>query len=237
MGVKDGNSPYRMNARNLLPKFVSDKNPFTRPKTVPGAAQPKLPPAETVSLFDHAAAKGGTTPAAPATEPAKAAPQKIEAPKVEPRSTTPVPIPAPAATVRTEPVVARRVTPAPSTVISEEPSGLRKWARAVNPMTYLAGRHNQATDGRTRPTRPEVQGELSLENVTVMRNPLNDADLEVVPAKPVVTRDPAAREAASGDTILRGSTIRGTTVPEAAVFTPIEAGGFGGGVLDVGNAR
>jgi hypothetical protein len=96
MGVKDGNSPYRMNARNLLPKFISPKNPFATPKAVPA----RVPAAEleTVSLFDHAA-------------------------KSAPAAATPVPAPAPVmapavvetgsvATAKADIAVVEKITPA-----------------------------------------------------------------------------------------------------------------------------
>ena len=35
----------------------------------------------------------------------------------------------------------------------------------------------------SRPTRLPVQGELSLDQIKVVRNDLSDADLEVIPAK------------------------------------------------------
>ena len=35
--------------------------------------------------------------------------------------------------------------------------------------------------------KPAVQGELSLERIQVVRNDLSDADLEIVPARPIAT--------------------------------------------------
>jgi hypothetical protein len=58
------------------------------------------------------------------------------------------------------------------------------WLREKNPLAFNAG-DNPAPKATTASfTREPVQGELSLDKVTVMRNDLSDADLEVVPATP-----------------------------------------------------
>lgn len=85
---------------------------------------------------------------------------------------------------------AKSVEPVLSQVISEtgntqpvQVAGLAKsatfgtWLRKLNPFAYLSGRDAERQSARAR---MPVQTELSLEKVKVIRNDLNDADLEVV---------------------------------------------------------
>ena len=70
-----------------------------------------------------------------------------------------------------EPVM--RPTPPPAS----KPK-LSAWMQKVNPLAYLPSREAD------KPVKARaVQTELSLERVKVMRNDLNDTDLEVIPAR------------------------------------------------------
>ena len=60
---------------------------------------------------------------------------------------------------------------------------LREWCADMNPIPRLAKPVRSAPSPRYA-TSP-VQSELSLDEVKVVRNDLSDADLEIVPAKPV----------------------------------------------------
>ena len=63
----------------------------------------------------------------------------------------------------------------------------------LNPAKWIPKRKAQAVAVVASPQSGPVQAELSLEKVRVVRNDLSDADLEIVPMKPV-TPKPARRE-------------------------------------------
>ena len=65
------------------------------------------------------------------------------------------------------------------------PESWGAWLRKKTPLSFVAGSKRVPGPVRKSPTKEAVQGELSLDRVTVMRNDLSDADLEVVPAKPL----------------------------------------------------
>lgn len=200
MGIRDNGSRYRMRTENLLPKFGSEKNPFgTSP--VPEVAKPE--PAKVPA----AVAK------APKPEPVKAEPVKLVTHSLfEPQPATAVPLVAPVAVVEAvsvlhpEPVNPAQVEPVRVAPARVEPQVTRPvalpakkrvplaaWARKLNPLAYLPARTSGAKPAKSRVTRAPVQTELSLERVRVMRNDLSDADLEVVPARPVkLAAKPAA---------------------------------------------
>jgi len=72
---------------------------------------------------------------------------------------------------------------------------LRKWMGKLNPIGWWPRRDTAPKPAIPRfNEKPPVQGELSLDNVKVVRNDLSDADLEIVSARPVRTKPaPAAR--------------------------------------------
>jgi hypothetical protein len=67
----------------------------------------------------------------------------------------------------------------------------------VNPLAYLPGRRPDGGVRGAKQPRTAVQTELSLEKVRVMRNDLNETDLEVVAARPV------SKVGESGDDVAR----------------------------------
>jgi hypothetical protein len=66
---------------------------------------------------------------------------------------------------------------------------LAAFVKKLNPLAWLPARKPEGPRMRPWQTRAVVQAELSLENVKVLRNELNDSDLQVIPtrtaAKPV----------------------------------------------------
>jgi hypothetical protein len=187
VGMPDTNSRYRMRTRNLLPKFGSAKNPFAPPPPSlesPGANVNASPAKlETASLFE------------PATQ--EPAPQKPAKPAAIKESKTP-----PKQAVNPAPPVkveARQATsPAPAAP-SSKPGRWAGWVKKLNPLSLLPPRRGEG--GRGRPARKHVQTELTLEKVRVVRNDLNETDLEIVPgrlmglpsgASPVLSHQPGS---------------------------------------------
>jgi hypothetical protein len=102
--------------------------------------------------------------------------------------------PAPAA----EPVAratqrAANATRPASTRLRQTVQRLRDWCVEANPLPGLAGPARSAVRPPPRFTGAPIQSELTLDEVKVVRNDLSDADLEIVPAKPVRRADAAPR--------------------------------------------
>jgi len=170
-GTKPAASPYRMRAANLLPKFGSAKNPFARtPKSEPtkpeaGKGSTEL---ETGSLFE-------------------AEPKAVSAPvRKEPVLKEPEPVVIPEKKTEPKPVAAVPATPAVPVAKRAKSGALSGLVKRFNPLNLLPKRQPSAPAGRPKTARTVVQGELSLERVRVLRNELNDSDLEFVTAKPAV---------------------------------------------------
>lgn len=73
---------------------------------------------------------------------------------------------------------------------SESSAVIGNWLKKLNPLVWFGDRKSP----EIRPSVPRfdkkpVQGELSLENIKVMRNDLSDADVEVVPKKALPMQD------------------------------------------------
>lgn len=78
----------------------------------------------------------------------------------------------------------------PERVSKSKNLGLSIWLRKVKSFVSLAGAALRRKPRASLPPRPVIQGELSLDNVRVVRNDLSDTDFEVVTArrtKPAVT--------------------------------------------------
>ena len=71
------------------------------------------------------------------------------------------------------------------------PESWGSWLREKTPLSFVAGSKRAPEPVRMGSTREPVQDELSLDRVTVVRNDLSDADLEVVPAKLSAAKDSA----------------------------------------------
>jgi hypothetical protein len=113
-----------------------------------------------------AAAPGAITIARPSASP----PTPAEAAAASLKQT--VRLPAAPAKART----GSRAGPGPA---ARTLSRVGHWMRKLNPLAPRAGRKSAS---RPAAEHPPVQGELSLDNVKVVRNDLNDADVEVIAA-------------------------------------------------------
>ena len=67
-------------------------------------------------------------------------------------------------------------------------------AHKLNPLEWLPKRHEPARPTIKLMARVPVQGELSLDNVKVVRNDLSDTDVEVVTARSGARTNPAPAE-------------------------------------------
>ena len=184
VGMKDITARYRMRTAGLLPKFGSPKNPFATPTkaeakpkpgvapvAVPTTAKPEPVKMETVPLFDGK--PKAPLASAPVVTMAPVAPEKAKEPLRETIQ---------AARPELKPKAAKPVKPARKPVVF---SG---WVTKINPLPLLRRLKPGANKSpKPRPARAAVQGELSLEKVKVVRNDLNDADVELMPARPTVT--------------------------------------------------
>jgi len=172
VGLSQSGSRYQLR-KGALPKFESAKNPFaSKTPAEPAEREPQLPklaPAE-VAVVDS---------------------QKAQ------------PLSALAALIvdREAAVIASRPSqPAESVKVSEPPkvaAPVDSWLKKINPMVWFGNRKptvsKPAIPRFSKPHAP-IQGELSLDNIKVMRNDLSEADVEVVPAKargPKVVATPA----------------------------------------------
>jgi hypothetical protein len=179
--LKHSTSRYQMPGKNFLPKFGPTKNPFSNPpRSQPAAVV--VPPAPKPSL-----------PAAKIPPAKLKETQRLPALPAKMKETKRLPF-----------VAARKSAQSPVT----EPAWWEKfldWAGGVmakaNPAAWWASRKSPVKSAIPRFDKPVVQGELSLENIKVVRNDLSDADMEVVPAK-TFTGDtnfkPALQPQASG---------------------------------------
>jgi hypothetical protein len=79
------------------------------------------------------------------------------------------------------------------------PEVVEGWVKKLNPLVWFSGRKPvEPKPGAPRSGKRHVQGELSLDNIKVMRNDLSDTDVEVVPAKARGPRNPPPAIQASG---------------------------------------
>jgi hypothetical protein len=165
MGMRDHASRYQMRTENLLPKFVSDKNPFAAqaetgkrdaanpPTSAPEPSAPASAKSETGSLFD---------PPPSAAEPRADA--RVEA--------------------KQQPALASATPARPAAAPAKKRAPIGGWLNKLNPLKHLPARTATAKRAKSQAVRPPVQTEMSLERVKVVRNDLSDADLEIIPARP-----------------------------------------------------
>jgi hypothetical protein len=178
VGLHNPNGRYHLR-KGALPKFESAKNPFAVkvPAQVPEREPnlPKLTPAE------MAAADLKKTQRIPLVgEP------KIVA-KPESKPIQPIQPVQP-----TQPV--RQPEPLRAT------AAVDGWLKKINPMVWLGSRKPAQTKPaiqRFSKGHAPVQGELSLDNIKVMRNDLSETDVEVVPAKSRPTPSQPSGDAAA----------------------------------------
>jgi hypothetical protein len=159
VGMKDSDaSRYRMRPKALLPKFGSPKNPF-------------ITRSEPAQIGSPQAAVAAALTAEPMT-PAESAAAGL-------KETQRLPVTASTGT-------ARRI---PGTNLAAGVlQGMQDLAGKLNPLRWRA----EKPSSRPAPVRTDhsspVQGELSLDRIKVVRNDLNDADLEIIPAESRATR-------------------------------------------------
>ena len=176
--MKDADSPYRMKSERTLPNFGGAKNPFHSDEVATDLAD-WSEPADTAL----------TTRPATEASPVLVTGSLFAEPVVEEKSPLhPAPLvasaqpelPKAAPTVKREKKVllpAQKATYSLSGEKISRPSVLSR----LNPLRWFG-------QSARRPERKPVQTELSLDRVRVVRNELNDADLEVISAgrKPTV---------------------------------------------------
>jgi len=165
VGLSHANSRYNLQ-KGALPKFESTKNPFaSKAHAEPAEREPQLPK---LSSVESAAAS--EKPDRLSTLGALIADR--EASVAATRNSQPAQSPQPA-----EPV--RAAEPA------KVAAPVDGWLKKINPMVWFNRKPAEPKPVIPRFSKPHapVQGELSLDNIKVMRNDLSEADVEVVPAK------------------------------------------------------
>jgi len=172
--LKNSAREYRMRHRNLLPKFGGKKNPFAS-TTEAGGTAAAVPAAVQVELLKSEAAPVETAAAVQAE--AVAVSDVTSAAAAMPVRADEVAAPATVVAKPSAPVIPKPKEP-------KAPGRTVAWLEKLNPLAWLPRRKGKSVIPKF--SRPPVQGELSLDNVKVVRNDLNDADVEVVPAKIVV---------------------------------------------------
>ena len=161
--LKNSTSRYHMPGKNYLPKFGSAKNPFTPPVK-------KVVQQGGVETMAKPLVRAAPIPVASLKET-----QRLPALSAKLKETKRLPF-----------VATRHGVP------SQTPSPKRweiflDWAgvmlEKLNPAGWRIGNQAPAKPAVPRFDKPVVQGELSLQNLKVVRNDLNDADMEVLPAR------------------------------------------------------
>jgi len=221
VGAKDPGIRYRMTDPRALPKFGSARNPFrSKPKLEPSPLPGPLPPAATAGQRGESDGRGRRAQReAPASatrlRQATARPPvaQLAAPELAKAGASCVGsvLPLGSAIVQADPTVPqdepkrascqpaggsthRQRDPLPGPLPSDGRGKGGGWLRRLAGMlsSMLWWRRTAARNyPAPRLTKPLVQGDLSLDNIRVVRNDLSDADLEIVRAEA-----PAARPAA-----------------------------------------
>jgi hypothetical protein len=175
IGASDNPNRYRMRHDARLPVFGSSKNPFAKPaKTVSTPAAPAPARMQTASLFEAKPPQ----PAPPQPPSTPITPAQAQRRHVAPQRATVAPKPAPVNNTSPAPAAPKAASPAPA--FKPGPVRSTSWISAINPFSWLPARAGKSRrNARVQP----VQTEMALENVKVVRNDLNDADLEVVSGK------------------------------------------------------
>jgi hypothetical protein len=179
MGLHNSNGRYHLQ-KGALPKFESLKNPFaSKPRADVSEREPQLPKLTPAEL---AAANLKKTQVLPVLAEANVVAKQEAQPE--------------------KPVQA--VKQAEPVKVAATVDG---WLKKINPMVWLGSRkpvEAKPLIPRFSKGQAPIQGELSLDNIKVMRNDLSETDVEVAPAKP----RPAAPQPAGN------ATAAVMTVPE-----------------------
>jgi hypothetical protein len=161
--LKNSTGRYHMPGKNLLPKFGSAKNPFATPAKNP----PAQVAAETTPRTEPCDAKSALVQMKE-TKRLPVLPEKM-------KETKRLPFVAARNGMQKEnikPTIWKRVLGGAGAVIGK-----------LNQIAWRSDRNPPVKSAVPRFDKPVVQGELSLDNIKVVRNDLSDADMEIVPAK------------------------------------------------------
>ena len=164
MGLHNSGARYQLRT-GAMPKFGSGKNPFAvRPNNEePSADAEPLTPAE------MAAASLKDTQRLPLLTPKPEASGESLPPAQPEKPVT-----------ASSPTQPKGGTPD----VPEVPSAVNGWLKKLNLLVWWEGRKPpEPKSAIPRFNKAPVQGELSLDNIKVVRNDLSDADVEVVPMK------------------------------------------------------
>jgi hypothetical protein len=155
VGLHNPEGRYEMRTKNLLPKFGSEKNPFSTVK--PQSLQPEL-----VEKIPTIARSRTMTPA------------EIAAARLKETKRLPL------VTAIKSPAAA-----APGISFKTKALGwIREQLKRVNLRSWWPARKSRTVKSAAMPFgKAPVQAELSLDKVKVLRNDLSEGDLEVVPVK------------------------------------------------------
>jgi hypothetical protein len=185
VGLGEPAARYRMRDRFLLPKFGSAPNPFAE------AGGPKAVPAMTETA---------TTPSPVAKyqmTPAELAAARLKETKRLPAVTIAAMQAADAQLAEAEAAMTPRFREQAAGLASlavRAPIGwARGWFAKLNPLRLLDRRSAASKPPIPVFGKTPVQAELSLENIRVVRNDLNESEVELVPAKAVAR--PKAKQA------------------------------------------
>ena len=162
VGLSHPNSRYNLQ-KGALPKFESTKNPFaSKAPAEPAEREPQLPK---------------LSPAEPAATSEKPHRLSTLGALIADREALV------AATRNSQPVQPAEPTRAAEPAKVAAP--VDSWLKKINPMVWFNRKPAEPKPAIPRFSKPHapVQGELSLDNIKVMRNDLSEADVEVVPAK------------------------------------------------------
>jgi len=167
VGLSHGNSRYHLQ-KGALPKFESAKNPFAKANAELPEREPQLPK---LTPAEEAAAELKKTQRLPVLAALIAVREASVALSRDSQETKTPQAQSPQASQAQPPQV---------------PAPVDSWLKKVNPLVWF---------GKNKPVEPKaamprfskshapVQGELSLDNIKVMRNDLSETDVEVVTAK------------------------------------------------------
>jgi hypothetical protein len=160
VGLHNSAARYQLRT-GALPKFESQKNPFAvRPQNEEPSSG-----ADQLTATEMAAASLKDTQRLPLLTPKpEAAEENFQPPQPEMPTRPEAPV---------EPIAPVKV-----------PSAIDGWLKKLNPLVWWENRKPaQPKSAIPRFEKAPVQGELSLDNIKVVRNDLSEADVEIVPMK------------------------------------------------------
>ncbi len=210
IGMPDNASRYRMRTQNLLPKFISPKNPFAQPApkpTAPAAPATGIARMETAPLFETECAKNESAREIEVNMARPVEAVKVEIRRVEAKAPTAsagtstleqrghessagvklevkVPTAPPkGGTTNTEMKAPQLLLGSKRVKPAEKSGPWFGWIKKLNPLALLPLGRSGGMASRGRIGKLPVQAELSLDRVQVVRNDLRDTDLEIVPGR------------------------------------------------------